>query len=87
MRDHLGVGVLRHQLEQPALGERLVDDARALPQHEVRAVGLLHHERAEMAVGGEHDLLSLPSACTIFTAFDDVQITSDSAFTSAEQLM
>ena len=32
-------------------------------------------------------IFSPSSAFTIFTAFDDVQMTSDSAFTSAEQLM
>ena len=50
-------------------------------------LGLLGDERAEVLVRREHDLLSLPSALTIFTAFDDVQMMSDSAFTSALQLM
>ena len=58
VRDDLGVRVLRHQLEQPALAERLVDDAGALPQHEVGPVRLLRDERAEVAVGREHDLLA-----------------------------
>ena len=57
MRDHLGLGILRDQLEQAALAERLVDDAGTFPQHEVRAIRLLLHERTEVAIRREHDLL------------------------------
>ena len=86
--DDLGVGVLDLQLEELLLAERLVDDAGALPQHHVGPVRLLLHEarrgacRARRRSSGRSG-----NAFTIFTAFDDVQMTSDSAFTSAEQLM
>ena len=42
---------------------------------------------APRCLSGANTIFSPPSALTIFTAFDDVQMTSDSAFTSAEQLM
>jgi hypothetical protein len=79
-------GVLGFELEQFGLAEGLVDDAHARPQQHV-APELAVEIAAQMAVGAEDDLLVGRDLARIVSALDDVTMTSDSAFTSVEQLM
>ena len=80
-------GVLRLELEQLALGERLVDDAHARPQQHV-APELAVEIAAEVPVGAEDDLLLRRDLADDRLGADElVTITSLSAFTSVEQLM
>ena len=59
-----------------------------VPCHSTRSSRLAcFFTNAPRCLSGANTIGTSPSAFTIFTAFDDVQITSDSAFTSAEQLM
>ena len=80
-------GMLGLQLEQLGLREGLVDDADARPEQHV-APGLAREIAAEMLVGAEDDLLVERDLLEDrLGADDEVTMMSDSAFTSAEQLM
>ena len=80
-------GMLRLELQQLGLAERLVDDAHARPQQHV-AAGLAREIAAEVPVGAEDDLLVLRDLVEDDRRADElVTMMSLSAFTAAEQLM
>ena len=87
MRGDRRAGMLRLELQQLGLAERLVDDADARPEQHV-AAGLAREIAAEMPVGAEDDLLLRRDLRRGSSRADElVTMMSLSAFTSVEQLM
>lgn len=86
MRRHGRAGMLGLQLQQFRLAERLMHDADARPEQHV-AAELALQIAAQMLVGAEDDLLLPWDLRQIFSAEEEVTMMSESAFTSAEQLM
>ena len=75
VREDVRARVARHQLDELPLRERLVDDARRLPQIH-RATRLFHQPRAEVPVGREQDRTvdrqALDHALRVARCADDV---------------